>query len=81
MSALTMATFRTGSREAKNSIRLSMRMNPPISFATTSNKVETSGSGGWRKSRMIMGLPLKMIKRPPAAVNKEKIPKRIRRPR
>jgi hypothetical protein len=58
-----------------------VRTNPPISFKATSNKVETSDSGGLKNIRIMSGLPLKMMTTPPIAARAEKIPKMIRKAR
>src|SRR6266851_2619407 len=81
ITAFTMARLRTGSREAKKSMRLSMSTNPPISFKTKSSRVETSASGGRKNIRMMRGLLAKIMKRPPTAVSAENTLKTIRKGR
>src|SRR5260370_15805678 len=44
-------------------------------------EVEAWVAGGRRKRRNATGLPLKMMRSPPTAVSREKIPKMIRKPR
>src|SRR5438445_2325084 len=81
ISPSTIATLRTGLREASHRSTLSISTMPPISLRRDRSSVGTSPSGGRRKIRTIRGFPAKIMSRPPATANSEKTRRKIRRAR
>src|SRR5258708_3218810 len=81
MSPSTMATLRTGLREASHRSTPSMRAMPPSSLRRNKSSVDTCPSGGRSKIRTMRGFSAKIISRPPTPADSENTRRKMRRAR
>src|SRR5713226_3980759 len=77
ISASTMATLRTGLREASHRSTPSMSAMPPNSLRSDRSNEDTSASGGRRRIRMMRGFPAKIGTRTPTAAKSENTRRRM----